>query len=51
MDVMSTFLNGNLEEEVYVEQPLGFMIPSSKSKVCRHKKALYRLKKAPRAWY
>ena len=51
MDKMSTFCNGNLEEEVYVEGLLGFVIPGSKSKVCRLRKALYGLKQAPRAWY
>ena len=51
MNVKSAFLNGNLEEEVYVEQPLGFVIPGSESKVCRLRKALYGLKQAPRAWY
>ena len=51
MDVKSAFLNGNLEEEVYVEQPPSFVIPDSESKVCRLKKALYELKQAPRAWY
>ena len=51
MDVKPAFLNENLEEEVYVEQPLGFMIPDFESKVCRLRKALYVLKQAPRAWY
>ena len=51
MDVKSAFLNGNLKEEVYIEQPSGFMIPGSESKVCRLRKALYGLKQAPRAWY
>ena len=51
MDVKLAFLNWNLEEEVYVEQPPGFVIPGSESKVCRLRKALYGLKQAPRAWY
>ena len=41
----------NLEEEVYVEHPPGFVIPGSESKVCRLRKALYGLKQAPRVWY
>ena len=51
MDVNSTFLNGNLEEEVYVEQPQGYEVPRQENKVYRLKKALYGLKQAPRAWY
>jgi hypothetical protein len=51
MDVKSTFLNGHLEEEVYVEQPQGYEVPGQENKVYRLKKALYGLKKAPRAWY
>ncbi|PKI72950.1 hypothetical protein CRG98_006650 [Punica granatum] len=50
MDVKSAFLNGNLEEEVYVEQPPGFVVAGQEEKVYRLKKALYRLKQAPRAW-
>ena len=38
-------------EEVYVEQPLGYEKEVQEHKVCRLKKALYRLKQAPRAWY
>jgi hypothetical protein len=51
MDVNTTFLNGEIEEEVYIEQQKGFMIHDEKSHVCRLKKALYGLKKAPRSWY
>ena len=51
MDVKTTFLNGNIDEEVYIEQPLGFETKDRKEYVCRLKKALYGLKQAPRAWY
>eukprot|EP00253_Pinus_taeda_P002775 PITA_02775 len=51
MDVKSAFLNGDLEEEVYIEQPDGFILGNDPNLVCRLKKALYDLKQAPRAWY
>jgi hypothetical protein len=51
MDVKTTFLNGVIEEEVYIEKPQGFEVEDRKSHVCRLKKALYGLKQAPRAWY
>ena len=50
MDVKSAFLNGDLKE-VYVEQPLGFVILGLEGKVYKLKKVLYGLKRAPRAWY
>ena len=51
MDVKTTFLNGIIQEEVYVEQLQGFEVHGRESHVCRLKKALYGLKQAPRAWY
>jgi hypothetical protein len=51
MDVKTTFLNGVIDEEVYIEQPQGFEVEDKKTHVCKLKKALYRLKQAPRAWY
>jgi hypothetical protein len=50
MDMKRTFLNGEIEEEVYVEQPKGFQTHDRQSHVCRLKKALYGLKQSPRAW-
>ncbi|WMV25237.1 hypothetical protein MTR67_018622 [Solanum verrucosum] len=50
MDVKSTFLNGFLQEEIYVEQPEGFVDKGKEEKVYRLRKELYGLKQAPR-WY
>ena len=51
MDVKTTFLNGVIEEEVYIEQPEGFETLDRESHVCKLKRALYGLKQAPHAWY
>ena len=51
MDVKSAFLNGMLQEEIYVEQPKGFVDPHRLDDVYKLKRALYDLKQAPRAWY
>ena len=51
MDVKTTFLNGKIEEEVYIEQPEGFVTHGKKTHVCKLKKALYGLKQAPIVCY
>ncbi|KAA0050234.1 putative copia-type polyprotein [Cucumis melo var. makuwa] len=50
MDVKSTFLNGYLEEEVYLEQPPGYFVKGQEDKVLKFTKVLYGLKQAPRMW-
>ena len=47
MDVKTAFLNGDLDEEIYMEQPEGFIIPGQEKKVCRLVKSLYGFKQAP----
>ncbi|KAL8112473.1 hypothetical protein AgCh_019977 [Apium graveolens] len=51
LDVKSAFLNGEIQEEVYVTEPEGFMKKGNKQLVYRLVKALYGLRQAPRAWY
>jgi hypothetical protein len=48
MDVKTTFLHGNLEEQIYMEQPEGFSQPGQEHLVCKLKKSLYGLKQSPR---
>ena len=51
IDVKLAFLNEELEEEVYIEQPEGFPLTKDKDTICKLKKALYGLKQAPRTQY
>ena len=50
MDIKLAFLNGTLDEEIYMEQPQGFVDPDHLDKVCLLAKAIYRLKQALHAW-
>ena len=51
MDVKMTFLNGNLEEKVYMKQPEGFSSSGCEHLVCKLKKSMYGLKEASHRWY
>ena len=51
MDVKASFLNGKLEEEVYMEQTEGFQLSEAENYVYMLKKSLYGIEEAPRAWY
>ena len=51
MDVKTTFLNGELEEDIYMDQPDGFVTSGQKDKVCKLLKSLYGLKQAPKQWH
>ena len=50
MDVKTTFLNGNLDEDVYMIQPEGFVDPNNAGKICKLQKSIYGLKQASRSW-
>jgi hypothetical protein len=51
MEVKTTFLNGKIEQEVFLEQPDDFVSHNKGTHVCKLRKALYGLKHAPRVWY
>ena len=51
LDVKNAFLNGNLEEKVYMEIPPGLETSFNNNRVCKLKKSLYGLKQSPRAWF
>jgi transposase InsO family protein len=51
MDVKTAFLNGELEEEIYMEQPIAFIKQGQEHKVCRLLKSIYGLKQSSRQWY
>jgi len=52
LDIKNAFLNGDLHEEIYMEQPVGFIAQGESSgMVCRLRKSLYCLKQSPRAWF
>ena len=51
LDVKSAFLNGYIEEDIYVDQPKGFIQTGKENYVLKLRKAIYGLRQAPRAWY
>ena len=51
MDVKTSFLHGDMDEEIYMKQPKGFSVKGKKELVCKLKKSFYRLKQSTRMWY
>ena len=51
MDVKTAFLNGEFDEQIYMEQPEGFVVQGPENKVCKLVKSLYGLKQAPKQWH
>ena len=50
MDVTCAFLNGELEEEIYIKQPEGFEVKGKEHLVCKLRRSIYGLKQSPRCW-
>ena len=51
LDVKTTFLHGDLEEEIYMQQPKGYEVKGKENLVCRLRKIMYGLKQTPHQWY
>lgn len=51
MGVKTAFLNGKLEEEIYMQQPVGSMVEGQEQKACKLQKSIYGLKQSSRQWY
>lgn len=51
MDIVTVFLNGNISEPIYMQQPPGFQLPGTEHLVCYLRKSLYGLKQSSRTWY
>ena len=51
LDIITSFLHGDLDEEIYIAQPQGFEVKGKENLVCILKKSLYGLKQAPQQWY
>ena len=51
MDVKTTFLHGDLDKEIYMHQPKGFVVTGNEHMVCKLTRSLYGLKQSPRQWY
>ena len=51
MDVKTAFLNNDLEEEIYMDQPEGFIVKGQENKVCKLVKSMYGLKQALKQWH